>query len=541
MRSLRARLIVGSALIAVVPMAVAMFLFAHQMDARVRDEAADRLDAALGGMQAQIQMDRSRVADQLQALGQDPTLKRLYLVRSGSSRDLADDLAERRRVLGLDFLRVIDADGATVAEAAPGDSALPPALVASAPILYQDQPVGTLQGGILLDADFLGGLKQTSGVELALRDSSGRIVVSTLPGVAETPPPPSRVARLLVAGRPYLGRTLPLALESAPGLHVLGMLSTASIDRAVAALQLTSVLLAIAGLALAVALGMLWSSQVSAPVEALASFSTRLARGEWEEPLRLESVRELETLGEALDRMRRDLQSYRSRLVVSERQAAWSQMAREVAHEVQNPLTPIAISVADLKRSYEQHHPDFPRVLEQAVRTVGEEIARLKQLLQEFSEFARFPAPQPAPCRLDELVSDLAALYRADVDAGRLTFARADTSPVFLADAGQLKQALVNLIKNGLEAIGPEGRVAVSAVTLGDAVEFVVADDGPGLTPEQRAHLFVPGFTTKAAGSGLGLTLVERIASDHHGTVAAEPGPRGGTMMRLRLPLGTRG
>jgi signal transduction histidine kinase len=540
MKTLRARLIVGSALIAVVPMAVAMFLFAHQMDTRVRDEAADRLDAALGGMQAQIQMERGRIADQLQALGRDPTLKRLYLVRSGSSRDLADDLAERRRLLGLDILRVVDEGGATVAEAAPGDSALDPALMASAPILYQDQPVGTLQGGILLDANFLGGLKHTSGVELALRDSSGRTVVSTLPGVAETPAPPSSVARLLNAGRPYLGRTLPLALESAPGLQVLGMVSTASIDRAVAALRLTSVLLAIAGLVLAVALGMLWSSQVSAPVEALASFSTRLAQGEWEEPLELQSVRELETLGEALDRMRRDLQSYRARLVVSERQAAWSQMAREVAHEIQNPLTPIAISVADLKRSYEQHHPDFPRVLEQAVRTVGEEVAALKRLLREFSEFGRFPAPQPAPCRVDELVTDLAALYRAEVDAGRLTFTRAGTDPAIFADAGQLKRALVNLIKNGLEAIGPQGRVEVSVATLGDAMEFVVADDGPGLTPEQRAHLFVPGFTTKASGSGLGLTLVERIASDHHGTVAAEPGPRGGTVMRMRLPLRAR-
>src|SRR5262249_27551138 len=151
-----------------------------------------------------------------------------------------------------------------------------------------------------------------------------------------------------------------------------------------------------------------------------------------------------EMLGEALDRMRRDLQSYRARLVVSERQAAWSQMAREVAHEVQNPLTPIAISVADLKRSYEQRHPDFPRILEQAVATVADEVATLKRLLQEFSEFARFPAPQPAPCRLGDLITDLEALYRADVDAGRLGFARGAGDATLYADAGQLKRALVN-------------------------------------------------------------------------------------------------
>jgi two-component system nitrogen regulation sensor histidine kinase NtrY len=226
--------------------------------------------------------------------------------------------------------------------------------------------------------------------------------------------------------------------------------------------------------------------------------------------------------------------------VVSERQAAWSQMAREVAHEVQNPLTPIAISVADLKRSYERHDPDFPRILEQATQTVAGEVATLKQMLQEFSEFARFPAPQPAPCRLGDFMADLEALYRGEVASGRLAIARAAADPLFEADASQLKRALVNLIKNGLEATAPSGRVTVSAVPHADQVEFVVADDGPGLTLEQRANLFVPGFTTKAAGSGLGLTLVERIASDHGGAVTVEPGARAGTVVRLCLPLRAR-
>ena len=234
-------------------------------------------------------------------------------------------------------------------------------------------------------------------------------------------------------------------------------------------------------------------------------------------------------------------QSYRARLVVSERQAAWSQMAREVAHEIQNPLTPIAISVADLKRSYEQHHPDFPRVLEQAVRTVGEEVAALKRLLREFSEFGRFPAPQPAPCRVDELVTDLAALYRAEVDAGRLTFTRAGTDPAIFADAGQLGRALVNLIKNGLEAIGgPQGRVEVSVATLGDAMEFVVADDGPGLTPEQRAHLFVPGFTTKARAVGWDSPWSSASPAITTAPSPRSPDTRGGTVMRMRLPLRAR-
>jgi nitrogen fixation/metabolism regulation signal transduction histidine kinase len=348
------------------------------------------------------------------------------------------------------------------------------------------------------------------------------------------------VTRIEVAHRPYLGRAVPLGLASAPGLQILGLISTASTDRAVAALWLTSALLGLAGLAIAVALGLLWSSQVSAPVEALATFSTRVSRGEWEEPLTLRSVRELETLAAALEQMRRDLQDYRSRLMVSERQAAWSQMARQVAHEIKNPLTPIAISIADLERSYEQQKPDFSRILAEAARTVGEEIESLKRLLQEFTEFARFPAPQWAPCRIADLVTELEALYRVDVESGRLVFSRTGPDASLQADADQLKRACVNLIQNGLEAIGPAGRVTVSAIAHPDDAEIVIADDGPGLTPEQRANLFVPGFTTKATGSGLGLTIVERIVSDHHGTIAVEPGPRGGTVVRMTLPLEPR-
>src|SRR5262245_48982236 len=121
--------------------------------------------------------------------------------------------------------------------------------------------------------------------------------------------------------------------------------------------------------------------------------------------------------------MRRDLRTYRDRLVVGERHAAWSLMARQVAHEVKNPLTPIAISIADLQRSYEQRHPEFPQILQQAVRTVGEEVESLRRLLQEFTDFARLPAPRPAPCRVGDLLVDLEALYARDVAEHRLVFA----------------------------------------------------------------------------------------------------------------------
>jgi nitrogen fixation/metabolism regulation signal transduction histidine kinase len=284
---------------------------------------------------------------------------------------------------------------------------------------------------------------------------------------------------------------------------------------------------------------MMWSSQVSRPVETLAAFADRLSRGEWEEPLTLHSVGELQMLVQSLERMRGDLLRYRDQLVIGERHAAWSQMARQVAHEVKNPLTPIAISIADLKRSFDQQRPDFPMVLDQAVHTVGHEVHELKRLLDQFSELGRFPTPVFAPCDVTELFRDLEALYSRDVAEGRLVLDPGSSGAV-IADAGQLRQALVNLIKNGLEALDGAGRVTLAARPRDEDLEITVTDTGPGLSPEQRAHLFVPGFTTKTSGSGLGLTIVERIVHDHGGTIVADAAPDRGTLFRIHLPRKTR-
>jgi nitrogen fixation/metabolism regulation signal transduction histidine kinase len=212
-------------------------------------------------------------------------------------------------------------------------------------------------------------------------------------------------------------------------------------------------------------------------------------------------------------------------------------MARKVAHEIKNPLTPIAVSVADLKRSFERNRDDFPQILDQAARTISAEVEALKRILQEFSDFARLPEPELAPCNLAELLGDVEALYRREVHEGRLGIAAPGREVVFTADRGQMLQALVNLVQNGLEAIGPGGRVEVSARVDGAELELAVADDGPGMTPERKAGLFVPGLTTKAHGSGLGLVIVQRIVNGHGGSIAVETAPGRGTTFRVRLRL----
>ena len=545
MTSLRSRLILGSALIAILPLTLAMFLFSRQVGSMVRAQASERLAAALGGLDAQLRMDDERVAERLQILARDATLKRLYLVREPGSRELADYVEERRRLLGLGFLRIEGTDGGVVVEAAAPETASVPAMSATAAILYEGAPAGTVRGGVRLDLDYLARLKQTTGVDLALVDSSGRSIAATIDHVpAGTPATTESLHRLEISDRPYLARALAPRLADPTPIRVLALVSTAAADGEIANLRLTALGLGLLGLLVAVLFALLWSSLVSRPVEDLAAFSRRLASGDWEEALRLHSVRELETLGEALDTMRRDLQSYRGRLVVSERQAAWGQMARKVAHEIKNPLTPIAVSVADLRRSYDQRRPEFPQVLDQAVRIVGEEVERLKSLLQDFSDFGRLPPPRLATCELRELLGGLERLHARDVAEGRLVIAQPIPDVRWSADAAQLRQALVNLVKNGLEAAGESGKVSVSASARdggsGGVLEIAVADDGPGLTADERAGLFVPGFTTKASGSGLGLTITEKIVSDHGGTIVVEPRSSRGTLFRVRLPMEAR-
>lgn len=568
MGSLRSRLILGFSLVAVIPLAVAMYLLTVRIEAMVRAQAAERLGAALGALQVEVASDGRRISEKLAILARDPQLKRLYLLKPSGSRDLSEYLAERQFLLGLDFLTVSDPSGSVVGDGSaaaaaerrgeptvhvepePGSGPHEPAIerliggvglamAASAPIRYQNEVAGLVHGGLTFDAAFLSRLGKANGIQLTLRDSEGRVVSTTLErtGAAATVPARGAVERVRVAGRPYLSRSFPLTIGAAPGATITGMIPTDAADRTVATLQITSALLGALGLGIAVFLGILWSSQVSRPVERLARYSQKLAQGEWDEPLALHSVRELTTLVSALERMRQDLTGYRERLVVSERQAAWSEMARKVAHEIKNPLTPIAISVADLKRSYEQQRADFPKILDHAVRTIGDEVETLKRLLSEFSDFARFPAPRPAPCRVSQLLADLEALYGRDVAAGRLVFTRPDEEITISADAGQIRQALVNLIHNGLEALTGEGRVTVSAADRSGALLLTVSDTGPGLSEEQRAHLFTPGFTTKAHGSGLGLTIVERIVNDHGGSISVESKTASGTTFRIRLPF----
>jgi len=572
MNSLRARLILGFSLVAVLPLAVALLLLGTRIRQTMEAQAAGRLDAAIGVAHGELVADGQRLAARVDLLARDAQLKRLFLVDVAGSLELKQFLAEQRFLLGLDYLAVTDTAGRVIADAslapAVGGRAstealdtetLPPAadsglavltlgnasglaLDARAPIPYVNASVGLVRGGVRVDSTFLARLKRTSGLELLLRDERGRVLATTLTG-REAPqmrPADPSLAQVKLAGQTYLTREMDLRLGPAgtPPPRLTALASTAAADDAILVLTSTAVALGVLGVLLAIVLGIVWSHQVSRPVVRLAGFSERISRGEWDEPLAMESMRELQTLVDALERMRADLHAYRDHLRASERQAAYGQMARKVAHEIKNPLTPIALSVQGLKRAYDLKHPDFEATLADAVRTVGEEVQRLKQLLQEFNDLGRFPTPRPVPFVAGELMGDLRTLFHHDVVAGRLAFHWPPAVLPLVADPAQLRQALINLIQNALDVTAAaNGHVRVDVAAHGDRLWFAVGDDGPGLSPEQRAQLFVPGFTTKAHGNGLGLTIVERIVLDHRGTIEVDSEPGRGTTFVIQLPM----
>jgi nitrogen fixation/metabolism regulation signal transduction histidine kinase len=244
---------------------------------------------------------------------------------------------------------------------------------------------------------------------------------------------------------------------------------------------------------------------------------------------------EVGALVRAFDAMTSDLERGRTRLAASERVAAWREVARALAHELKNPLTPIAMSVELLRDA--RGRADFGEILDESTRAIGEEVRRLRRIVDEFSRFARLPAPALAPLPAGELAQALLALYPAPPPGITITAAVAPGLPSLLADRDQLLQVLHNLVQNALEAMPDGGALRLAARREGDEVAFEVADGGPGIPPELLPRVFEPYLTTKAGGTGLGLAIAERIVQEHGGRLEVASPPGQGATFTMRLPV----
>jgi nitrogen fixation/metabolism regulation signal transduction histidine kinase len=294
------------------------------------------------------------------------------------------------------------------------------------------------------------------------------------------------------------------------------------------------------------------SRGIARPIVALESAMGKISGGDLEHRVVPAGTKEVRFLGNAFNRMAEEIQSSRRALLRAERLAAWREVARAVAHEIRNPLTPIQFALQRLHDEARRPEPPRPEVIEESANAILREVRSLQEFATAFSAVAQLPEPKLARCDLVSLAEDVVRLYQGSspiefrVEAERPV-------PVAWADTGQLQRVLVNLIKNALESMDGKGSItlrvrrddaagAAGAATAGAPdVVLEVEDSGPGMDPatlERAAH---PGFTTKSTGSGLGLTLVQRIVEQHGGRFALESSPGVGTRAAIHLPAAREG
>jgi two-component system nitrogen regulation sensor histidine kinase NtrY len=226
-------------------------------------------------------------------------------------------------------------------------------------------------------------------------------------------------------------------------------------------------------------------------------------------------------------------------LLKAQRLAAWREVAQRIAHEIKNPLTPIQLSAQRLRRRLARDPGQDQGLVTECTETIIQEVDGLKRLVDEFSRFARMPALAPRPTDIRPVVESVASLYRESHPALQLTTHYPESVPLLEVDPDHIKRAVLNLVDNAVAAVSGAGRVEVEVVTAADGsvLQLVVSDDGPGISAADKEKLFLPYFSTKTSGMGLGLPIVNEIVTEHGGTIRMEDNVPRGSRFILELPV----
>jgi two-component system nitrogen regulation sensor histidine kinase NtrY len=226
-------------------------------------------------------------------------------------------------------------------------------------------------------------------------------------------------------------------------------------------------------------------------------------------------------------------------LLKAQKVAAWQEVARRVAHEIKNPLTPIQLSAQRMRKKFFEKAPDFERVFDESTNVIVNEVTSLKHMVDEFSKFARLPAPQLAQQSLHDVINEVTSLYRGAHKDIELIVTLDPDLPLLKFDWEQVKRVLVNLLDNAIQAMNQRGRVWLTTQydTKRRRAVVSIADEGAGIAPEDQEKLFVPYFTRKKTGTGLGLAIVRRIITDHEGQIQAGNNHPKGAVFTFELPV----
>jgi two-component system nitrogen regulation sensor histidine kinase NtrY len=227
-----------------------------------------------------------------------------------------------------------------------------------------------------------------------------------------------------------------------------------------------------------------------------------------------------------------------TQLIKAQRMAAWREVARRIAHEIKNPLTPIQLSAQRLRKRYLEKLQQDGTVFDECTRTIVKQVEELKGMVNEFSNFARMPASQPTPNHLNEIIQETLVLFKQAHKDVRFEFIPHDL-PILNVDRNQMKRVMINLIKNSLAAVGRDGEIKIqtSYDSKLQTVRLEVSDNGCGIPDEDKGRLFEPYFSTKKSGTGLGLAIVNAIIADHNGYIRVRDNEPKGTAFLIELPV----
>ena len=290
-------------------------------------------------------------------------------------------------------------------------------------------------------------------------------------------------------------------------------------------------------LVLVLVLGLSFASRLTRPLDDLAAGIERVAARDWSTKVPEPKPGSLRPLTARFNQMVGRLRSQEEELVRLERQAAWRNLARRLAHEIKNPLTPIQLAAEQLQDAYPGEDPGYRALLAEGTAIIREEVASLRELVREFSQFARLPEPALRPTELDDVLAAAAGLY------GREKLRVPGALPVrrVRCDPDEIHRVLINLVNNALHAQQETGQTVPVELHVepprDGLVEIRVLDRGPGVPADQRERVFDPDFSTRNEGMGLGLAIVLGIVRAHGGTIRVEDRDGGGAAFAFTLPI----
>jgi signal transduction histidine kinase len=291
------------------------------------------------------------------------------------------------------------------------------------------------------------------------------------------------------------------------------------------------------------------ANALAQPIARLREGLEAVGKGQFARPLSVDTRDEIGDLVRTFNEMREQLSDSRRKLAQQERELAWREMARQVAHEIKNPLTPMKLSIQHLRRAFEREKPvgddtTFDTVFDRITTTLIEQIESLVRIADEFSTFARLPTRVPEPLDLNEVIGEAARLMEEETGTERIELALHPEPLVVEADREELRRIYINLMKNALQAIPDDraGHVRVTtAAVLGEdgppVAQSRVIDNGTGIPPDLRGKIFEPNFSTKTSGTGLGLAIAQKTIDELDGTIGFETTEGEGTTFWIRLPL----